>query len=320
MKPLAVSLGDPAGIGPEVILKALALAPWAERCVIFGSRWVLDTTYKQLKDRCTLANPAYLEIIDLPTAAFTPGQNQVSSGMASFRYLEAAVAATRQGQTRALVTGPISKTAWHLAGHCWPGQTEVLAQGHHDYGMLFVARSPHTSWCWRTMLATTHVPLAQVPQVLTGALVGRKLALLTRTLTDLFRVANPCIRMPGLNPHSGEGGQLGTEEQDWLIPLLSHYPQVEGPVPPDTLWVEAGRAWFDPQAQAADAYLALYHDQGLIPLKLLAFDQAVNMTVGLPFLRTSPDHGTAFDIVGQGLARATSFLEALYWADHLSTA
>jgi len=100
--------------------------------------------------------------------------------------------------------------------------------------------------------------------------------------------------------------------------LLSHYPQVGGPVPPDTRWVEAGRAWFDPQARAADGYLALYHDQGLIPLKLLAFDQAVNMTVGLPFLRTSPDHGTAFDLVGRGLARATSFLEALYWADHLS--
>jgi 4-hydroxythreonine-4-phosphate dehydrogenase len=282
-----------------------------------GSRWVLEATYQQLQSKALLIDPAYLEILDLATAPFSPGQHQPSSGAASFAYLETALNLIRTQQARALITGPISKTAWHQAGHCFPGQTEVIAQGASNYGMFFVARSPHTTWCWRMLLATTHIPLAQVPTTLTPELVGRKLDLLLKVLREVFHEPNPLIKVAGLNPHSGEGGQLGREEQDWLIPLLANYP-VQGPIPPDTLWVESGRAWFDPQAQAAAGYLALYHDQGLIPLKLLAFDRAVNMTVGLPFLRTSPDHGTAFDIVGQGIARATSLLEALYWADVLT--
>ncbi|WP_287129387.1 4-hydroxythreonine-4-phosphate dehydrogenase PdxA [Candidatus Cyanaurora vandensis] len=317
MKPLALTLGDPAGIGPEIVLKALAVPVWRERCLVFGNKEVLQETYQQLKNRAVLADPDTLTIIDLPTPAFIPAQNQASSGAASFNYLSTAITATRQGETRAIVTGPISKTAWHQAGHIYPGQTEVLAQGYPDYGMFFVARSPHTGWCWRVLLATTHLPLAQVPLVLNAGLVRQKLDLLTRTLTKIFKLVEPRISVPGLNPHSGEGGQLGREEQDWLIPLLQDYPLVEGPVPPDTLWVKAGRAWFE-SVPAPDGYLALYHDQGLIPLKLLAFDQAVNMTVGLPFLRTSPDHGTAFDIVGQGVARADSLLEALFWADQWS--
>jgi 4-hydroxythreonine-4-phosphate dehydrogenase len=318
MKPLLVTLGDPAGIGPEVVLKALAIDPWRENCLVIGSRWVLDVTYAHLKTKVNVADPATLSIIDIPTAAFVEGQSQASSGDASFRYLEHAITLMKAQEGRAIVTGPITKSAWHQAGHLYPGQTEVLATGYPRYGMFFVARSPHTGWCWRQLLATTHIPLHQVPQVLNRALVQGKLDLLISTLEDTFQLPAPRIKVAGLNPHSGENGQLGTEERDWLSPLLQRYPQVTGPIPPDTLWVEAGKAWFDPNIKTADGYLALYHDQGLIPLKLLAFDYAVNMTVGLPFLRTSPDHGTAFDIVGQGIAKVTSFCEALYWADALT--
>ena len=139
-----------------------------------------------------------------------------------------------------------------------------------------------------------------------------------------FGIKYPTIAIAGLNPHSGEQGQLGREEQDWLIPWLlqaqQDYPQAKliGPVPPDTLWVSPGQAWFNQQTTSvADGYLALYHDQGLIPVKLLAFDQAINTTIGLPFIRTSPDHGTAFDIAGQGLARSDSFRAAIQLAAEL---
>ena len=214
-----------------------------------------------------------------------------------------------------------------MAGYDFPGQTEVLAERSKikKFGMLFVARSPHTGWTMRTLLATTHIPLNQVSATLTPELMSLKLDLLVQTLQDDFGLAYPTIAIAGLNPHSGEQGQIGTEEQDWLIPWLEqarqNYPKVKlvGPVPPDTLWVNCGQAWFnDGNIQAADGYLALYHDQGLIPVKLMAFDQAINTTIGLPFIRTSPDHGTAFDIADQGIARADSMKAAITLAAELA--
>jgi 4-hydroxythreonine-4-phosphate dehydrogenase len=173
-------------------------------------------------------------------------------------------------------------------------------------------------------LATTHIPLRQVAIALTPELMSLKLALFVETLQQDFGIKYPTIAIAGLNPHSGEQGQLGREEKDWLIPWLlqaqQDYPQAKliGPVPPDTLWVSPGQAWFNQQTTSvADGYLALYHDQGLIPVKLLAFDQAINTTIGLPFIRTSPDHGTAFDIAGQGLARSDSFRAAIQLAAEL---
>jgi 4-hydroxythreonine-4-phosphate dehydrogenase len=204
------------------------------------------------------------------------------------------------------------------------------------FGMLFVARSPHTGWTLRTLLATTHIPLRQVADTLTADLMTHKLELLLNCLQQDFDLATPRIAIAGLNPHSGEQGQLGREEHDWLIPWLNQmrdrFPAIhlEGPVPPDTLWVKPGQAWFGTGIQTqenhstlsiqpvADAYLALYHDQGLIPVKLMAFDRAVNTTIGLPFVRTSPDHGTAFDIAGQGIADATSMKAAIELAVELS--
>ena len=230
------------------------------------------------------------------------------------------------------MTGPISKAAWSAAGQSYPGQTELLAEraGVERFGMLFVARSPHTDWVLRTLLATTHIPLRQVADTLTPELLTHKLDLLVACLRQDFGLESPRIVIAGLNPHSGEQGKLGHEEQTWLIPWLeatrSRLPwiRLDGPIPPDTMWVKPGQAWFgQPPSRsndavssasplhAADAYLALYHDQGLVPVKLMAFDRAVNTSIGLPFVRTSPDHGTAFDIAGQGIAAATSMATAI---------
>ncbi len=318
----ALTLGDPAGIGPEVILKALAQP--AANCLltVVGERKLLEQTYTCLRTRADtpLADPATLKVLDLDTGArITTGLGDAHSGHASFCYLKEAISRTLAGEFSGVVTAPIAKSAWNAAGHHYPGQTELLADlsGITRFGMLFVARSPHTGWLLRTLLATTHIPLSQVPSTLTPDLIRLKLDLLWACLQQDFGLTQAQIAVAGLNPHSGEDGQLGGEERDWLRATLADWqaahPSVclSGPVPPDTLWVKPGQAWFLPGRAAHDAYLALYHDQGLIPVKLMAFDRAVNTTIGLPFVRTSPDHGTAFDIAGQGVADATSLQEAI---------
>ena len=337
---LALTLGDPAGIGPEIVLKALADPLVREHCQItaLGSRRLLQTTYEQLRQVATpgeaaLANPEQLSILDVPLDPTTEAQIQIgtgnaASGAASFAYLEEAIARTLRGEFQGIVTAPIAKSLWKAAGHHYPGQTEVLAQkaGVEKFGMLFVARSPYTGWTLRTLLATTHIPLSQVPQALNPQLMSLKLDLLVQCLKTDFGLQTPQIFISGLNPHSGEQGQLGTEEQDWLIPWLEaeqqKRPQLQlvGPVPPDTMWVKPAQAWYESAsiANPADAYFALYHDQGLIPVKLMAFDRAINTTIGLPFVRTSPDHGTAFDIAGKGIANASSMKEAIKLAAELT--
>jgi 4-hydroxythreonine-4-phosphate dehydrogenase len=321
-----------------VVLKALADEDLVQRAeiTVVGDRALLQRTYDHLKARyphLSLADPARLTILDIdipPTQRdnVINSQGNAVSGSISFRSMEVAIAHTLAGKFHGIVTAPIAKSAWKAAGHLYPGQTELLAEsaGVERFGMLFVARSPHVPWTLRTLLATTHIPLRQVPDTLSPALMTLKLELLLESLARDFGITQPRIAIPGLNPHSGEQGQLGQEEQDWLEPWLgqmrSRFPHIhlEGPVPPDTLWVRPGRVWFGslPVEQGHDAYLALYHDQGLIPVKMLGFDRAVNTTIGLPFVRTSPDHGTAFDIAGQGIADATSMVAAIEVAIALS--
>ena len=327
---LLVTLGDMAGIGPEVVLKALpritqtAASP---KITLVGNRQQLASLSRRLQ----LPLGDY-PIIDVPLGqTLCPGQGDAVSGDLSFRSLQTAIRSCIQEGYDGIVTAPIAKSAWLAAGHRYPGQTELLAEmaGVSRFGMLFVARSPITHWTLRTLLATTHIPLRQVPEALTPALMTLKLELLLACLKQDFGIEQPRIAIAGLNPHSGEQGQLGREEQDWLIPWMKsqqqRFPhiQLEGPVPPDTLWVQPGLAWHSkikPSShQAHDGYLALYHDQGLIPVKLLAFDLAVNTTIGLPFIRTSPDHGTAFNIAGQGIARSQSTEAALELAIELTT-
>ncbi len=335
---LVVTLGDPVGIGPEVVLKALADPDVTTDCeiTVIGTRSLLHSTYthlqQTLKEKDALADLDRLSILDIELESsdrhqITPGVGNAASGAASFAYLEKAIALTLAGEFDGIVTAPIAKSLWKAAGHDYPGQTEVLAiaSGVERFGMLFVARSPHSGWLLRTLLATTHIPLRQVADTLTPELMTKKLDLLVECLHGDFGLETPRIAISGLNPHSGEQGQLGREEQDWLIPWLDQerqkHPrlQLDGPVPPDTLWVKPGQAWYsaNQQSSAHDAYLALYHDQGLIPVKLMAFDRAINTTIGLPFVRTSPDHGTAFDIAGQGIANATSMKAAIQLAAEL---
>jgi len=342
---LAVTLGDPAGIGPEVILKALAEQPSLSkrrslsevevlRVTTIGSRLILQQTYDKLRSSdptAVLANPEALDIIDVESDStwgeIVPGVGNAASGAASFVYMERAIAGTLAGEFSAIVTGPISKTCWQAAGYNYPGQTELLASKARSqrFGMLFVAKSPHSNWMLITLLATTHISLRQVPDALSPELLSEKLELLIECLRADFGLETPRIAVSGLNPHSGENGKLGNEEQDWMIPWLEtqrdRFPsvQLDGPVPPDTLWVKAGKAWYGLAEPAHDAYLAMYHDQGLIPVKLMAFDRAVNTTIGLPFVRTSPDHGTAFDIVGKGIADASSMKAALQLAVELAS-
>jgi 4-hydroxythreonine-4-phosphate dehydrogenase len=324
---LALTLGDPAGIGPEVVLKALGASAWAEaEITVVGTAAILQQEQERLRQ--TFAGPlpelealTLLEVPAPPAAQpldrWQPGRH---SGTASFAFLQAAIAETLAGRFDAIVTAPIAKSAWKAAGHLYPGQTELLAAGAGTdrFAMAFVARSPHTGWTLRSLLATTHIPLQQVPQALTPERLSGQLELLLEWLQQDFGIAAPRLAIAGLNPHSGEQGQLGREEQDWLIAWIERqrqrFPQaqISGPLPPDTMWVAPGQAWFgNGSAAAHDAYLALYHDQGLIPVKLMAFDRAVNTTLGLPFVRTSPDHGTAFDIAGRGLADPTSLIAAL---------
>ena len=325
---LAVTLGDPAGIGSEVILKALADSEVTQNChvVVVGCRDLLTKEYKNLTANTSnwvyLANPADLSVIDVPHSdEIMTGVGNEVSGAASFAYMECAIAQTLAGDFDGIVTAPIAKSAWKAAGCNYPGQTELLAEkaGVERFGMLFVARSPFTGWTLRALLATTHIPLCKVSETLTPQLLTMKLDLLEECLQRDFGIENGRIAIAGLNPHSGEMGQLGREEIDWLIPWLQEERQkrahleLEGPIPPDTMWVKPGQAWYGNSdiKNPADAYLPLYHDQGLIPVKLMAFDRAVNTTIGLPFVRTSPDHGTAFDIAGKGIADATSMKAAI---------
>ncbi|MGF1512965.1 MAG: 4-hydroxythreonine-4-phosphate dehydrogenase PdxA [Elainellaceae cyanobacterium] len=337
LKPqIAIPLGDPAGIGAEVVLKALAdseIQPLQDYITLVGDRPLLHRTYEQIRSALLsagrspqgIADPASLPVLEVDlspqlTSQITTGQGTAASGEASFQFLQAALDGTIAGRFQGVVTAPIAKSAWAAAGHVYPGQTELLAEraGRDRVGMLFVARSPHTGWTLRTLLATTHIPLRQVPHTLTPELLTWKLELLVDCLQQDFGISKPRIAVAGLNPHSGEAGQLGLEERDWIAPWIEDINgsraevQLQGPIPPDTMWVDPGQAWYGAGKPAPhDGYLALYHDQGLIPVKLMAFDRAVNTTIGLPFVRTSPDHGTAFNIAGRGIADATSFKAAL---------
>ena len=327
-----------------MILKALADSEVTQNCdiTVIGSQSQLKETYTQLIQKHKhatgealepLADPDKLSILDvnlesLAARQITTGTGNAASGAASFAYLETAIQSTKAGEFEGIVTGPIAKSAWKAAGYNYPGQTELLAQqsGVQRFGMLFVARSPHTGWTLRTLLATTHIPLRRVADTLTPTLLANKLDLLVECLQQNFGLSRPRIAIAGLNPHSGELGQLGHEEQEWLIPWLQQERclrpqlQLDGPIPPDTMWVKPSQAWYGSAfvPQAHDAYLALYHDQGLIPVKQLAFDRAVNTSIGLPFIRTSPDHGTAFDIAGRGIADATSMKAAIQLAEQLT--
>lgn len=319
---IVISLGDPAGIGTEITLKALGSKslPQNMNPLLVGCKKSIIETYTKLisKGINYIPNPNNLDIIDIPLKKkFIPGIVNKETGSASFDWLFHATNIVLEEKARALVTAPISKIAWHKAGHNFAGQTELLSTlTNTKTSMLFTAVSPKNKWRFNTLLATTHIPFNKIKVNLSKELLRDKLDML---LAFCLKFTNkPIIHVAGLNPHAGEEGMLGEDEQNWIIPILnewkSNHPTVEvcGPIPPDSCWIPAANAWKgEANNKTPDGILALYHDQGLIPLKLIAFDEAVNTTLGLPFIRTSPDHGTALDIAGQLIARETSMIAAI---------
>ncbi|WP_269622085.1 4-hydroxythreonine-4-phosphate dehydrogenase PdxA [Prochlorococcus marinus] len=327
---IAIALGDPAGIGVEVTLKALGSKdlPKNMQPLLVGCKQNIELTYSQLKAQgiVSLENLEKIEIIDIPlTEKLIYGEANEKTGEASFHALTHAAELVLKKEARALVTAPIAKYAWEEAGYRYPGQTERLAEiaNVKSASMLFTAVSPHNSLRINTLLATTHIPLIDIAHVLTPELVTSKLDILLSFCKKFKR--NPKLAVAGLNPHAGEKGKLGFEEINWLTPTLEKWrhkhPEIslEGPVSPDTCWLSTAYSWINNQNfNCPDGILALYHDQGLIPIKVIAFDSAVNTTLGLPFIRTSPDHGTGFDIAGKGVARPESMIAAINTAWELS--
>ena len=317
---VVLSVGDESGIGPEIILKALCSTEIPENIdfILVGSKKSLQNTYEHLKSLGleNLANPKNLQIHDLEISSLD-NNLKLSCGNSSFYYLKKAIEIVKQYRNSALVTGPICKKSWSLAGHHFSGQTEVLAKscGVKNVGMLFTAKSPITGWRFNTLLATTHIALCEVPKQLTAELIHSKLDLF-KDFCNIYS-DKPILKVAGLNPHAGEEGILGNEEKDWLNDALIAWNKknrgikVLGPLSPDSCWNSSVKAWSDKNAEKHDGILAMYHDQGLIPMKVIAFNYSVNTTIGLPFIRTSPDHGTGFDIAGKGIAQSQSMIEAI---------
>ena len=324
---IIISVGDDSGIGPEIILKALFSKeiPSNTDIIIVGSKINLKNTYKNLKSLGlkNIVDPDNYQICDI-TIPFEINNQKKSNGNASFFYLKKAIEIVQKFQNAALVTGPICKKSWALAGHNYSGQTELLAEScqANNFGMLFTAKSPITDWRFNTLLATTHIPLCEVPKQLSTSLIHAKLDLLSKFCMSY--VNKPLLKVAGLNPHAGEEGILGTEEKDWINDAVTSWSkqnkrvELLGPISPDTCWNSSANAWRDKTAPKHDGILAMYHDQGLIPIKVIALNYSVNTTLGLPFIRTSPDHGTGFDIAGKGLAQSQSMVEAIKTAIDLT--
>ena len=317
---IAITPGEPAGIGPDLVVQAAQRErqmPW----LVIADKNMLAARAQLLQLPLTLDDnlqspsllPGHLTVLHTPLAnTVIPGLLDTANVPGVMAALDAAIAGCMRGDYSALLTGPIQKSVVNDAGIAFSGHTEYLAEksGVEDVVMLLMTDA------MRVALATTHLPLAQVSNALTQPLLERRLHILNNTLRQQFAVAQPRILVAGLNPHAGEGGHLGSEEINVIQPvcerLRSQGMNLVGPLPADTL--------FTPKyLQHADAVMSMFHDQGLPVLKYSGFGQAVNVTLGLPFIRTSVDHGTALDIAGSGDADLGSFLAALTVASELIT-
>jgi 4-hydroxythreonine-4-phosphate dehydrogenase len=323
---IAITMGDPAGVGPEVIVKALAdpvlrhkaryivygmneLLAYAADLAEFDVFWWRDQYNGRLR-----GYPHDAVVVDydqysmLGSAIRSPSK---MGGEASMRFCNDAIEAAQKKLVDAVVTAPIAKESWKLAGYNFPGHTELFAQrtGSRRYAMMF-AGGP-----LKVVLATVHIPLMGLWGRLNIGAVFHPIELIHQAMVEWFDTPKPRIAVCGLNPHASENGQFGDEEERIISPAIFMAREqgidATGPYPPDTVFLAARDGKFD-------AVVAMYHDQGLIPVKLLAFDQAVNVTLGLPIIRTSPDHGTAFDIVGRNRANPGSMRAAIELAIDLS--
>lgn len=317
--PVALTCGDPAGIGPELAVKA-----WQALRDELPFLWIGDPRHlPKNTPTADIAVPAEaadamqhgLPVLAHPFASQAdPGQPSGDNAQGVIDVLKRAAELVQSKQTSAITTAPISKQVLiDGAGFVYPGHTEFLAALSGRNRVVMMLASPEL----RVVPATIHIPLAQVPTALTPDLLRETIEITANALRRFFNLPHPKIAVAGLNPHAGEGGKLGREELDWIADLISGLPQdhmtVTGPHPADTMFHAAARARYD-------AAIAMYHDQALIPIKTIDFDMGVNVTLGLPFIRTSPDHGTAFDIAGKGIANPTSLIEALKLARRMAQA
>ena len=323
---IGITMGDPTGIGPEIIVKALLMKEPFKVCrpIVFGDREVLSKTIEMLGLNATI------EVIEkVPEEGYLPqkiflfplsqlradslhfGKPTRECGEATVKYVEEAVKWVKNGKLDAITTCPINKQAINAAGYPFPGHTELLAHlvQASSVAMMFLGSR------WKVVLVTTHLPLQEVSRWITSDRVLSTIRMTDEGLKKYFGVPHPKIAVLGLNPHSGEEGLLGKEEQMEITPAISMARSqgviVEGPFPADSFFNLSEPFIFD-------AVISMYHDQGLIPIKMSNFKEAVNFTLGLPFIRTSVGHGTAYDIAGKGLADPTNLIHAILTASNLS--
>ena len=319
-------MGEPAGIGPEIVLKSAQAqdCQLISRPVILGDLATLRETAQRLGSRIELIDwsvedpypedPQRLPVIatsQLVPQQRIPGQPTPAGGDASYRYVEAGIQLALNKVIQGLATAPISKAMWHAAGRDYPGHTELLA----DLTKTQDVRMMLAGSRLRVILVTTHIPFAQVPDALSAERIKTTITLAAKHLAQFHGLVQARLAMAGLNPHAGEGGAFGDEEERIITPAIEQAQgqgiQVDGPFPADSVFVRAVNGEFD-------GVICLYHDQGLIPLKLLSWTDGVNVTIGLPIVRTSPDHGTAFDIAGQGKADPRSMQAAIRLAAQMA--
>ena len=323
---IGITMGDPAGIGPEVVLKAVAEREVLDVCapVIIGDAQLLAHTARTLDLQCgyeivrrdeklpaQFSQPIIFHLDNI-TGNVEPGIESGAAGRAAAEYIEAAVELCAAGETDAMATAPINKRALFLGGYSFPGHTEFLAHltSTREYAMAFVAAN------LRIVLLSTHVPLSEAIRLVERDRIVRVVRLADRELRR-WGLERPRIAVAALNPHGAEGGLFGVEEVSEILPAIEACRiedseiDVSGPYSADTVFLRASRGEFD-------AVISCYHDQAMIPVKCLSFGEAVNVTMGLPFIRTSVDHGTAFDIAGKGVAEHSSMVAAITLAARLA--
>jgi 4-hydroxythreonine-4-phosphate dehydrogenase len=325
---IAITMGDPAGIGPEICLQLLNHAATVAQCIpiVFGDVSVLRQVAQKLGLPCNapviskadwgtqsrkLRGPAVLDLQCLGAVNITPGRVDARSGEAAFQYVLAAIRAGLASEVDAVATGPLNKEALRAAGHNYPGHTEIFAEHMKAARSCMMLTSDELTCSF----VTVHVGYVEVPRLLSIQRILDVIELTTEALR-LMRGREPRLIVCGLNPHAGEHGLFGEgEEERFILPAIAAARErginIEGPLPPDTAFLPARR-------RATDAFICMNHDQGHIPLKALAFDSAINLTLGLPVVRTSVDHGTAFDIAWQGKASANSLIAAVQLAARLA--
>jgi 4-hydroxythreonine-4-phosphate dehydrogenase len=322
IKKIAVTMGEPGGIGPEIIVKTLYRAEIRENCdpIVIGNAEVMKDAVKltrlpmRIKSISSVSDSrpgiGDIEVLNIKSRfPVKKGVPSKSSGRAFVQYIRKAVELSLKNEVKAIVTAPISKESLNMSGYAWPGHTEMLAELTHskDVAMMFISDR------LKIILSTIHIPLKAVPVKINEKLVLRTIRFAKKGM-DMLGIKKPRIAVAGLNPHAGESGIMGTEESGIIIPATRRAKEegidVSGPYPPDVIFHKAYNGEFD-------IIVCMYHDQGLIPFKMIAFDTGVNITVGLPIIRTSPGHGTGFDIAWKNLANPSSMIEAIKLASKL---